>query len=327
MKKFLVKILLYILIVAGITFAVNKIYVEKMFYDSSEVSKFHEVPENIEICNFGSSHGVHSYYYDDLNAEYTCFNFALDSQFLSYDERILEAYKGNLTPNGVAIIDISFFTCWGYPETESDSFESKNKRYYRFLPKPLIKNYDLYTDIIVSKLPSLDVGLSAVASTILKPKNEITEIKSYPDVEAVVDISKLQEDTSLSCQRHIFENKRDVNGELFYNDEEIQALYDIVEICRDINVTPIFVTVPYLREYTETIEREDGDFYDQFYEWIYSTAEDLDVEYYDYSLDERFINDYSLFYNGDHMNSDGARKFTNILYDEVIKDVIKNSDL
>ena len=113
--------------------------------------------------------------------------------------------------------------------------------------------------------------------------------------------------------------KRDDDGNLIFNEEENQALYDMVRICRAHHATPIFVTVPYLKEYTDEIRNEDPDFYDQFYAWIYQLSAELGVEYYDYSLDERFIHDYSLFYNGDHMNSYGAKKFTKILYDEVIK--------
>ena len=142
-------------------------------------------------------------------------------------------------------------------------------------------------------------------------------------MEQEVDIDKLDEDVKGSCERHIFRNKRNAEGELFISHEEVQALYDIVDICRKHNVTPIFVTLPYLKEYTDEIKRRDNDFYDQFYSWIYSVVEKTGVEYFDYSLDECFICDYTLFYNGDHMNSAGARKFTDILFEEVIKQRIK----
>lgn len=324
MKKYLFKVLVYILSVAIIVLPINDIYKRKLYNDGcGEETKFLNVPNNIQICNLGSSHGVHSYYYEDLEDEYTCFNFALDSQSLSYDERILEAYQDKLAPGGVVIIDISFFACWGYSETKYESFESLNKRYYRFLPAKLIKQFDLYTYIMVGKLPILCTEATNVVSVLFSPTQEDTEVKSYPQIYTVVDTGRLAEDTEASTYRHIFENKRDENGELFYNVEEIQALYDIVSICKKHNVTPIFVTVPYLKEYTDTIQKADEDFFEQFYSWIYSVSEELGVAYFDYSLDERFTQDYSLYYNGDHMNSNGAKKFTNILYDEVIKSKLK----
>lgn len=323
MKKFLYKILVYISTIVLIVLPINELYKCKLLYnDNSEESKFRDVPESIQICNLGSSHGVHGYYYEDLEEKYTCFNFALDSQSLSYDERVLDAYQENLSAGGVVIIDISFFSFWGYPETRLDSFESQNKRYYRFLPVELIKKFDLYTYIIVNRLPVLDTDPLIVANILLSPTMKGTEVKSYPYIENVVDTSRLAEDTEASTKRHIFNNKRDENGELFYNVEEIQALYAIVSICKKKDVTPIFVTVPYLKEYTDTIKKDDEDFFERFYYLIYSLSEELGVDYYDYSLDERFIHDYSLFYNGDHMNSNGARKFTNILYAEVIKTIL-----
>lgn len=323
MKKFLMKIALFFLVVTVTTVLINSIYVWKIRNDGSEEEKFHNVPNQIQICNFGSSHGVHGYYYEDLENEYVCFNFALDSQTLSYDERVLEAYQDYLSPGGVAIIDISFFACWGYPETENEQFESKNKRYYMFLPANLIKNYDLYTDFMVRKFPAVGDGPLKMVTELQKPvvnKNK----KSYPEaIYKTADTIDIEADTQKSCQRHIFKNKRDENGELIINEEEVKALFNIVEICRNRDVTPIFVTVPYLKEYTDTIGAADKDFYEQFYGWINAVSKELKVDYFDYSLDERFINDYSLFCNGDHMNSYGAKKFTNILYDEVIKDRIK----
>lgn len=110
---------------------------------------------------------------------------------------------------------------------------------------------------------------------------------------------------------------------MFFNDEEIQTLYNIVQICKEHDVVPIFVTVPYLREYTVANSEADPDFYKQFYAWVNTVSEELNVEYFDYSLDERFVDDKSLFYNGDHMNSYGAEKFTDILFDEVIEDRVK----
>ncbi len=318
MKKFLRVSLIYVIVIGIITVIINILY--KDGNTGAEWEKFKYVPESIEICNLGSSHGVHGYYYEDLEKNHVCFNMALDSQSLSYDRRVLEVYQDRIRPGGVVIVDISYFSCWGIPETQGDRFESKNKRYYNILPKEFIKEYDLYTDIMTHWLPALNAGPGSIISTIIMPKWNGKSIRSYPEVDSETDITKLKEDVEVSCQRHIFSNKRDENGELFYNDEEIQALKDIVQICRQNKIIPIFVTVPYLKEYTDEIGKEDPDFYQIFYELINSMSEELSVEYFDYSLDDRFIFRYDFFYNGDHMNSIGAREFTNTLYEEVIKD-------
>lgn len=320
MKRFLVTVFVYLTILGAIIFSINWIYVEK----THDANKFDYVPSDIEICNLGSSHGLYGYNYQDIEDDYTCFNFALNSQSLSYDERILEYYQKNLSPGGVVVVDISFFSPWGYPENDKEDFESKNQRYYEILPPNMIKEYDLYTDLMIYRFPSLNAGIQSVFHTIIKDTNKDAEIPlSYPEINDVTNVSTLQKDVTAACKRHIFQNRRNENGELFLNEEETQALSQIAEICRKRNVTPIFVTCPYLKEYTDEIGRQDSDFYNQFYDWIYTTSNELGVDYYDYSLDERFIYDYSLFFNGDHMNSAGATKFTDILYEEVIKQRIK----
>lgn len=316
MRRFIFKICSYIMIIVVLTLGINTVYKKK-------VQKTARIPNQINICNFGSSHGVHAYYYEDLEDTYTCYNFAMDSQSLSYDERLLDCYSDRLADNAVVIIDISYFACYGIPESEIEDFESKNQRYYTILPSKYIKEYDWYTDLIVNRLCSINDGPLKVAAGILRP-TMITEKKSYPDNWNTVDVSTLKEDVESACQRHIFMYKRDADDNLIFNEEENQALYDMVKICREHHATPIFVTVPYLKEYTDEIRMEDPDFFDGFYAWINHVSDELNVDYYDYSLDERFINDYSLFYNGDHMNTYGAKKFTNIFFEEVIADIIGN---
>ena len=53
---------------------------------------------------------------------------------------------------------------------------------------------------------------------------------------------------------------------------------------------------------------------------IAKIQEDTGVEYYDYSCDERFADNYSMFMNSDHLNKYGAREFTKIVMEEVVGD-------
>lgn len=76
--------------------------------------------------------------------------------------------------------------------------------------------------------------------------------------------------------------------------------------------------MPFLHEYTEAVDKCAEDFYDHFYSIIGQIVWDTGVEYYDYAFDERFVNEYSWFWDADHLNSEGARNFTNILMDEIV---------
>lgn len=325
MKKLLARASIYCILVILTVLGINWIYTSKKIYTESEEAKFQFIPEEIEICNLGSSHGVHGYYYADLEDTYTCFNMALDSQSLSYDQRILEAYQDNLKQGGVVIIDISYFALWGCSETEVTGFDVMNKRYYKFLPSSMVKEYDWITDIMIHKVPVLSVGGIDVMKTVFLPKVEGVTLRSYPEVTNEIELASLETDVAGSCSRHIFYNKRDEQGELIINQDEIDAVGKMVEICKEHKVTPILVTVPYIQEYCDKIEEEDPTFFQHFYSVVDMMTTEYKVEYFDYARDKRFAQDYSLFYNGDHMNSIGAKKFTEILYEEVLLDRLNTS--
>lgn len=318
MRVFVRRIITYVLVVAAIILAMNLYYKSHLYYGPEE-AKFQVVPDSIDICNLGSSHGVHSYYYEGYGDELSCFNMALDSQYLSYDMRVLEYYQDRLHSSSVVIIDISYFAIWGKPETEDENFESRNKRYYKFLPVEHIKEYDRYTDIMVRYLPIISDNPKVVCDALFRPVSA-EDIKSYYDVDKIIDKSEAQKSAEAACERHLGSDHRDKKGELIVNEEERQALYDIVDICREHGAIPVFVTVPYLKEYKETIENNYPDFMDMFETTINQMAEELSVDWYDYSSDTRFVADYTLFMDSDHMNSEGAKKFTNIMFEEIVNE-------
>ncbi len=84
MKKNIFKIIVFAIISIIIARVLSIIYLER---ESSTLiySKFYNVPDEIEIANFGSSHGNEAFYYDDFGM--TGFNFALSSQSVQYDKK------------------------------------------------------------------------------------------------------------------------------------------------------------------------------------------------------------------------------------------------
>lgn len=71
MKKFIRNVVLLGIIIALITLSVNFAYTKmyKANYDGTD--KFASIPETIQICNFGSSHGLYGYNYEDYMDDYT----------------------------------------------------------------------------------------------------------------------------------------------------------------------------------------------------------------------------------------------------------------
>lgn len=297
MKKFIKKILILCLIVLVCLVSINQAYIG-LKYDN-----FNEINKGIQISNSGSSHGMFDFCYEDLE-EYNCFNFGYTSQSLSYDYRVLLEYEEYLEKDGIMFIPLSYFSFYGYNETDQEGFESKNKRYYEILSKKNIKNYQLKNAMLLKYFPILDAQYNILI--VFSGKSRAINDKTW---NTVATESGVQADAEAAYKRHV----TDYNG--IVNQEEIDALYNIVQLCKDKNIRPVLVTTPYLNEYTELASES---FLEGFYDLINRVQIETGVEYYDYSNDARFSNAYGLFMNSDHLNMEGAKKFVSVLKDEII---------
>lgn len=300
--------MIFIAIIVVCVLGINTIYIKKDTTDYSGVLKFQSVPSEIEICNLGSSHGLYGFDYEAV-ADYTCFNFGLTSQNLSYDYRILYYYQDKISQNAIVFIPVSYFSFWGN-ETAQEDFLAKNKRYYKFLPADLIKEYDIKTDFYERYFPSLAAyGKLWIVLFAKQDENEMAVIKTADEIN-------IEANAMAAYTRHIA-NWTDEDGNRIVNQEELDALYDMIDLCREIDAIPILVTTPYLTEYTDTVEKNSPGFYTEFYGLLDRIIEEKGVAYYDYAKDERFCTDYSLFSDADHLNQNGAKKFVDILLNEV----------
>ena len=305
MKKFLCKVLIYALSLVLITLGINALY-----YEDDYTEKFIAgVPDNIQICNFGSSHGLYAFNYEDAMKYYTCFNFALASQSLNYDYRILQYYKDKIQRGADVFIVISYFSLFGKPEVQENGFASKNKRYYKFLPTSLIVNYDSKTNFY-TQFPALTAeNCFSLAKHILFREYDISDKKTNQHEANIDGLSRFK--------YHVTEHL-DKDGRRIYKNEAIDALYEIINLCREIGANPIMITTPYLHEYPDAGKKEDKEFFNDFYGVINKVISDTGIKYYDYSADERYSSNYGLFLNVDHMNREGAKVFTNNLLHDVL---------
>lgn len=313
MKKFLRKVSTYILIIFAVTAVVNVAYIKLDRSDMDNTKKFETIPSLIKVCNFGSSHGLYGFNYKEVKG-IQCFNFALVSQTLSYDQRLFDCYKDHIAKDAVVFIPVSYFSLFGKDERTEDAFAEKNQRYYRILPPEMIKDYDLKTDIYVNVLPSLADGERLIRGLLAGYKDTNDEIWSK-----LVSDADVKKEAEAAYQRHILKNKFDRDGNRMINQEEVDALVHIIKGCQDIGAVPVLITTPFLKEYTDEIKKKDACFFDDFYGLITDILNKTQGGgYYDYAFDDRFINKYEWFRDVDHLNSDGACQFVNILMDEVV---------
>ena len=344
MKRFLIKLTALLLIMAAIFTGYDAAYRRICEIDPSQNDeyKFQNVPEGIQVCNVGSSHGRDDFDYSAWQDAYTTFNFALVMQTASYDYRILQQYIGNLAEGGVVFIPVSYFT-FGWDEESKEDFRSKNERYYSFLEPRYIKDYDVITDLGIRHFLPLLSDPTAVIRDIRnalnkKASNQPADAEQAKDDSGTNETVEAREETGMTEEGETLqteagdaefdflshaEEKRllyrivDKNGDLLVREEELDAIYGMIRLCREHGVRPILITVPFRREYNDQFEEA---YCRQFYAVIDKICRDESVEYYDYSHDERFTGRDDYFRNSDHLAPKGAAAFTEI----VINDCIKN---
>ncbi len=324
MKAFFLKVLAICTVVALLLGLLNYAFLQADTDERdamSDVTKFKKVPSGIQICNLGSSHGRDGFNYSN-HQDRVCFNFAVSAQSLVYDSRILEYYKKNMAPGATVFILASYFSFYGIPEDKEEGFNSKNMRYYTFLPPRYITDFDPAM-IIWSRFPVLrqyEKLVTMAREQILRKKSNNKSINTYTDngQELSIDYSALEKIGLKTAEEHVSKTHVDENGSLITRQESIDAVYDMIKTCREIGARPILLTMPYTKYYVEGVEKITPGFFENYHSIIMDIIEKTGIEYYDYSRDTRFYEHPELFRDTDHLNTRGSELFTDILFDEVI---------
>ena len=254
----------------------NRIYVGFLNkLDSDYTQKFQEVPDKIQVCNLGSSHGLYGFCYDDIDKDF-CFNFSLVSQTLEYDNRILSYYEDRISAETKVIIPVSYYSF-------SEDIQAK---------LPLLFAYESIADIFYKE-------------------NENDNIWS-------ASLNASNYDAGYTVRKHVGQCC-DEKGNVLLNPDSIEALYSMIDICKEKGARPILITTPFTSEYLNGIMTDKIELYDAFYKQIGKIVDKTGVEYYDYSFDERFSSNLDYFMDVDHLNKKGAKEFTKVVLQRINK--------
>lgn len=277
--------------------------------------------KEVEIANVGSSHGAYDFTYDELTEEgFSCFNFGSASQTYQYDLALLQEYGEHLDEGCVLFIPVSYFSFNNETVNETEA-QALSVKYYHCLSPQNIPDYDLYTDIVTTRLPILSAGkdlLKLLPEFSLSLKVLAAEEGSAPEgADGVTaesaemdesDITLFAERAAARYDRH-FNNKED----LFLPEREEQLL-SLIDYCKKHELKPVLITTPFSSYYNNPVSE---DFLDRFYGTVNRIASDTNVNYYDYSHDARFSENLTYFSDSDHLNAEGAAYFMEIISEEV----------
>lgn len=308
--RFLLKCLLIPAAAILIIYCLNKPYLKINEEKYLDITKFWFFDQDgcpqIKVGNLGSSHGMYDFNYEPLEMRgYECFNFANTSQSYDYDYAVLKEYVQHMSEDSIMLIPVSYFSFNNEVVNESEA-EAMSLRYYHFLSPENIPNYDLYIDITTNKLPILSAGEDILK---LFPNFELSIIALAAE-DNEIDMEEFTRRAKERYSRH-FDNKEE-----YFLPERIQNLYDIINYCKEHDITPILITTPFSSYYQNLVPES---FLQEFQETVTTIASDTGVEYYDYSCDDRFRDNLEYFMDADHLTEEGAAYFMEILIREIPK--------
>lgn len=317
MKKFLVKGIAFIILLCEWIAILNK-----GFYlnDQYHIRKFQNIPNGIEVCNIGASHSEYGFCWEDYQDEYVTFNFALSGQSHYYDLQILNQYRDKLAKNSVVFIVISYPMLNYKNEVDSNNFESKNIRYYFFLQDKSIKRFDKWKKLKTLCLPfTFSTKLyPLIAAYFKEPIDKVWLMTAT--------LEEMKEHVNGRLQWIVDDSKKDGSGKVIFSSEAIDSIYEMIECCNECSAKAILITPPFPRIYSEKMNNEVPEYVAGFKETIAKIQNDTGVAYYDYSMDERFLDNIEYFLNSDHLNKTGAKKFTKIVMEEIVKPYLNSCE-
>ncbi len=261
----------------------------------------------IDILILGSSHsyrGVNPALFTDH-----CFNFAMVSQSLDYDKKLLEAYIQYMPELNYIIIPVSYFTF-----RQSLKNGKENWRMY---------NYQLYTDInelTKKERRSIKANISIANNNGKYVTNRLFNYYLKKKNNTVCDENgwgkwpkDLQKDLKASAQ--IAAERHEDNSYDFK--EKLKELEEIIDICEKHNCKILLYTPPVTSYYFNELDPVKWDLINEKCDSV--DQKNKNVMYVNFIHDKSFDN--SLFGDGDHLNLEGS----NILSIKLDK-IIMNSD-
>lgn len=296
MKKFISKIVLIFIIAFSLLIAMNYIFIKNVKGDTLAAFdnlEFDQIPETIKYVTMGSSHGQRSIKYSVMgNAVYnSAFNFGMSSQSLVYDYNWVKEYKDHFVDEGgVAFLPVSYFSLYKNELLESD-FEKKNYRYYPYLSKENMREWDLVDSLLYGKIypefPILQYADKQIGTIF------------YLDNDWLPD--------EVKNKRSTFDKKKEPK----IINENMQSLENLIKFFKSKNYKVVLLTTPLKEE----AKKDYSDlFLQKYYNDMKEIADKYKVDYYNC---ENWLKGEQYFIDPQHLSEEGAEKFTQILFEIV----------
>lgn len=313
MKKFLKKLILFSIIplITVLVFDfwlrnINTSYSEK--YNGLITAK-----DSVGVLFLGNSHA--NYGIDPtVFSNYYAYNLANVNQMLYFDKRITEkAIQEGVENLKYVFISIDYHSLYASGEDQREIWS-----YYANGVKHEDRNY-----FLADLSPFFWGYTPKVSYALLKKSIKLKGLKMVAlDVESGVNITDTMKQGFLG---YTGQNKNGFTTEKFKNranyfeepkdsnrEEIIQDLKDFIATLKEHNINPILFSSPTYSVYNQYL---DTNVTNRNMTDLAEISQVYNIQYWDYINSDKFSSDD--FYDGDHLNKEGAKKFTKMLSDRL----------
>ncbi len=212
--------------------------------DSGSLSRaYAAMPDAIEICNTGDSHGVSGFDYADCG--YAGFSFALGSQPISYDYSLLDQYKDRIKPGAVVLINLSYFTLWA-DDSDAAGRANRDLRYLQILDSAHM-HYERPIDDLMNRYARVLTYADRKIMTIFRaPQGEMLDEEAV--AQSGLSIEEIGEKRARYHMRHFLDER---GGAKPMVAENLEYLNRILALCAERKWQAVLVVTPYLDVYSK----------------------------------------------------------------------------
>ncbi|CAI8913383.1 hypothetical protein [Chryseobacterium sp. IT-36CA2] len=258
----------------------------------------------IELLYLGNSH-----IYFGLNPEYSkykSFNAAAISQTIDIDVEILNKYK-KWDSLKVIVLPVDYLTMYFRLENQMDSWRLKNYTlYYGFPSKNIENHFELFNG-------KFSKNFNRLTKYYFQEKNNIDCNKLGFGIDYVFNKSENLKTTSESAIKRHSININDPKYKSNFDQNTI-VVDRLIKFAKQNKIKLIFVSTPVSKYY---FNESNNVQMNKTLRFVISIVKDNAsfCTYLNFMNDKNFVdND---FFDGDHLNNKGAKKFTQMLDDEI----------
>lgn len=295
MGRLFIKLTIIITVALLLFIPINNFVKQSRSYNiNDDILTFKNDPHPVDIINLGASHSMYGYYFKPTGLSHL--DLALPAQTIHYDFKLLKEYGEYLKPNGVVIVSISQLTF-------INSKDMDVGRYYEILDHSEIEPFSLvdYYRYLYFPGTNSEIFTSALSSkwkgfTWTSHQSWANDGKNYAERKTEFIEEQFREARA--------------NDEIEQNVKQFQEL---LEYCKAQGYQVVLTMEPVHQTYLDHFDEQAM----ERLVFQYLDPLDLDVPFLNYMDDSRFSDNQDYFIDSDHLNSEGRKKYSWIVYEEL----------